>query len=214
MIISSLTEESDKTVQTPVDNRYTRIPEANKYLLIHLKRSEVKLNDEGKPFLESDGMVSPPTKIDTTFVISPDVSLVLPENKGAYKLIGFIEHIGSNLRSGHYVYHWLNESGVWYTFDDSEAKPWIESTQNSANTESPPFGHGYIYLYERVTDSSESVVEERAKDAATKLTADEIENKLIAQDYKGGRRRTRKNKRRITKRKVNKNKNKGKTKKH
>ena len=119
--------------------------------------------------------------------------------------------------SGHYVYHWLNESGVWYTFDDSEAKPWKESRQNSAKTDFPLFGHGYIYLYERVTDSFESVVEDRAKDAATKLTADEIENKLIDQDYKkGGRLRTRKNKRRITKRKVNKNKNKtkGKNRKH
>ena len=217
MIISSLAEQSDKTVETPVDSRYTRIPEANKYLLIHLKRSEVKLNDEGKSYIETDGKVLPPTKIDTTFVITPNSQLVLPENKGAYKLIGFIEHIGSNLMSGHYVYHWLNESGVWYTFDDSEAKPWKESRQNSAKTDFPLFGHGYIYLYERVTDSFESVVEDRAKDAATKLTADEIENKLIDQDYKkGGRLRTRKNKRRITKRKVNKNKNKtkGKNRKH
>lgn len=312
MIISSLTEESDKTVKTPVDNRYTRIPEANKYLLIHLKRSEVKLNDEGKPFLESDGMVSPPTKIDTTFVIRPDTQFVLPENTGAYKLIGFIEHIGSNLRSGHYVYHWLNEDGDWYTFDDSEAKPWNESTQNSEKTDFPPFGHGYIYLYERVgnKDSSLDVKEEEKKEDADNQTKpgpsqldqtsnvitnikvlvrrqynndrkydilpynafvtledpgtdskiygiswskfeDEtseykpfwfskndslkaVDNKssvwsdgqeelksyevvdfdFIRKDAKGGRRRTRKNKRRITKRKVNKNKNKGKTKKH
>lgn len=218
MIISSLAEQSDKTVETPVDSRYTRIPEANKYLLIHLKRSEVKLNNEGKPYIETDGTVLPPTKIDTTFVITPDSQLVLPENTGTYKLIGFIEHIGLNLRSGHYVYHWLNESGVWYTFDDSEAKLWSESTQNSAKTDFPPFGHGYIYLYERVTESSESVVEERVKGAVADLTADEIEKKLVEQDYKtnGGRRITRKNKRRITKRKVNKNKNKtkGKNRKH
>ena len=59
MIISSLAEQSDKTVETPVDSRYTRIPEANKYLLIHLKRSEVKLNDEGKSYIETDGKVLP-----------------------------------------------------------------------------------------------------------------------------------------------------------
>jgi hypothetical protein len=41
-----------------------------------------------------------------------------------------------------------------------------------------------------------------------------VDYEFIQKDAKGGRRRTRKNKRRITKRKVNKNKNKGKTKKH
>lgn len=180
MIISSLTEESDKTVQTPVDSRYTRIPKLNKYLLIHLKRSEVKLNDEGKSYIETDGTVLPPTKIDTTFGITPNSQLVLPENKGAYKLIGFIEHIGSNLMSGHYVYHWLNESGVWYTFDDSEAKPWKESRQNSAKTDFPLFGHGYIYLYERVGNNGSPLNAEEETNNYTKTPTkpDSIPSKL------------------------------------
>ena len=150
MIISSLKEQADTTVATPVDSRYTRTPKANKYLLVHLKRSEVKQNDMGNAFIENDGKVLPPTKINTTFSITPDTPLVLPNNEGKYKLRGLIEHIGRNLTSGHYVYHWLNDKGVWYTFDDSTAKPWSETT-------SPPLGNGYIYLYERVTAGSESV---------------------------------------------------------
>jgi hypothetical protein len=229
-----------------------------------------------------------------------------------YKLRGLIEHIGKHLKGGHYVYHWLNDDKSWYTFDDSEAKPWSESTQNTEKKTLPPLGNGYIYLYERVgnKDSSLDVKEEEKKDdtynrtnsvpsqldqtsnAITNVKVlvrrpynndrkhdilpynafvtlddpgdnkiynnpwskfvektseykpfwfskndslkavddksttwfDDQENNMksyevvdyefIQKDAKGGRRRTRKNKRRITKRKVNKNKNKGKTKKH
>lgn len=55
---------------------------------------------------------------------------------------------------------------------------------------------------------------------ANSVTIGDIEYEIVGMEYlkntgaKGGRRRTRKNKRRITKRKLNKNKNKGKTKKH
>ena len=98
MIISSLKEESDKTVETHGYNsssRYTRIPETNKYLLIHLKRSEIKLNDEGKAFVENDGTTSSPIKINEMFNTTHDNSLHLPNNKGDYILRGFIEHIGA-----------------------------------------------------------------------------------------------------------------------
>lgn len=120
--------------------KYTYIPNTNTYLLVHLLRFK---NDS--------------TKISDVLTVDPNEMITLNENPKAenkveykYKLRGLIEHIGKSRKSGHYVYHWLNESGVWYTFDDSTAKPRSETT-------SPTLGNGYIYLYKRVTAGSESV---------------------------------------------------------
>lgn len=56
-----------------------------------------------------------------------------------YKLMGFISHIGDNATSGHYVCH-LQKSGKWGLFNDNKV----------TICEKPPFGLGYIYLYQRL----------------------------------------------------------------
>ena len=60
------------------------------------------------------------------------------DGPGKYKLVGFISHIGKNLGSGHYVCHILKE-GRWCIFNDEKV----------AYSESPPFKHGYLYLFQR-----------------------------------------------------------------
>ncbi|OQR88189.1 ubiquitin carboxyl-terminal hydrolase [Achlya hypogyna] len=55
-----------------------------------------------------------------------------------YELLGFVSHMGSNTHSGHYVAH-LKKDGQWVFFNDAKV----------AVSDTPPFGAGFIYLFER-----------------------------------------------------------------
>lgn len=63
-----------------------------------------------------------------------------------YTLKAIISHLGNQTASGHYVAHVLKD-GQWYFFNDSKVEKVTE----------PPYGFGYLYLYERAN------IEERAE---------------------------------------------------
>jgi len=60
------------------------------------------------------------------------------DGPGNYELAAFISHLGKNTGSGHYVCH-IKKNGEWAIFNDTEV----------SKCESPPFQHGYMYLYQR-----------------------------------------------------------------
>ncbi|OQS07310.1 ubiquitin carboxyl-terminal hydrolase [Thraustotheca clavata] len=55
-----------------------------------------------------------------------------------YELVGFVSHMGSNTHSGHYVAH-IKKEGKWVFFNDAKV----------AISDTPPFGAGFIYLFQR-----------------------------------------------------------------
>lgn len=55
-----------------------------------------------------------------------------------YDLLGFVSHMGGNTSSGHYVAH-LRKGGKWYIYNDEKV----------AESEKPPRGLGYLYLFKR-----------------------------------------------------------------
>lgn len=67
-----------------------------------------------------------------------NVSQALDDGNGIYELIGMISHIGKNTGSGHYVCH-LKKGGKWAIFNDEKV----------ALSESPPFQHAYLYIFQR-----------------------------------------------------------------
>ena len=60
------------------------------------------------------------------------------DGPGAYELLGFISHMGSNTACGHYVCH-IKKEGRWVLFNDAKV----------AASESTPLHLGYIYFYKR-----------------------------------------------------------------
>ena len=62
----------------------------------------------------------------------------LEDGNGKYALVGLISHIGKNTGSGHYVAH-LKKDGKWVIFNDEKV----------ALSETPPFQHAYMYLFQR-----------------------------------------------------------------
>ena len=60
------------------------------------------------------------------------------DGPGAYELLGFISHMGSNTACGHYVCH-IKKGGRWVLFNDAKV----------AASESTPLHLGYIYFYKR-----------------------------------------------------------------
>jgi ubiquitin carboxyl-terminal hydrolase 5/13 len=65
-------------------------------------------------------------------------SVLLEDGKGQYVMIGMISHIGKHTGSGHYVAH-LKRGDKWVIFNDEKV----------AFSEKPPFGHAYMYLFQR-----------------------------------------------------------------
>jgi len=63
----------------------------------------------------------------------------LEDGDGKYSLVGLISHIGKNTGSGHYVAHLLKKDGKWVIFNDEKV----------ALSETPPFEHAYMYLFQR-----------------------------------------------------------------
>jgi len=60
------------------------------------------------------------------------------DGPGKYELMGFITHMGKSMTCGHYVCH-IKKDGKWVLFNDEKVCAF----------ESPPLGHGYLYLYRR-----------------------------------------------------------------
>ncbi|KAL3674491.1 hypothetical protein V7S43_000439 [Phytophthora oleae] len=60
------------------------------------------------------------------------------ETSGEYSLVGFVSHVGKNTNSGHYVCH-MKKEGRWIIFNDDKV----------AESEEPPLGAGYLYLFRR-----------------------------------------------------------------
>lgn len=52
--------------------------------------------------------------------------------------MGFVSHMGSNTQCGHYVCH-MKKEGKWYIYNDEKV----------AESERPPLGLGYLYMYRR-----------------------------------------------------------------
>ena len=65
-------------------------------------------------------------------------SSTLEDGDGQYTMIGMISHIGKHTGSGHYVAH-LKRGDKWVIFNDEKV----------ALSESPPFAHAYMYLFQR-----------------------------------------------------------------
>jgi len=63
----------------------------------------------------------------------------LTNGPGKYRLKAIISHLGNHQSSGHYVCH-IQKDGNWYLFNDNKV----------ALAQEPPFGVGYLYLFERV----------------------------------------------------------------
>ena len=68
----------------------------------------------------------------------PAPSVPLEDGVGQYVMIGMISHIGKHTGSGHYVAH-LKRGDKWVIFNDEKV----------ALSESPPFQHAYMYLFQR-----------------------------------------------------------------
>jgi ubiquitin C-terminal hydrolase len=124
----------------PIVKMYLNL-DNNKYLLVLLKR------------YKRDKDTGIKTKIQTEIKHSYFIEIPIDEThtkKVKYILRGVIEHIGSNSESskdidgGHYVYHWIKNSSVIKTFDDSSIKN-INSLDNITKK-------GYVYLYERIEE--------------------------------------------------------------
>jgi ubiquitin carboxyl-terminal hydrolase 5/13 len=71
-------------------------------------------------------------------VASSQNSLPLEDGDGKYTMLGMISHIGKHTGSGHYVAH-LKRGETWVIFNDEKV----------ALSETPPYAHAYIYLYQR-----------------------------------------------------------------
>lgn len=65
-------------------------------------------------------------------------SAALEDGDGKYELVGLVSHIGKHTGSGHYVAH-IKKDGKWVIFNDEKV----------AISESPPFQHAYLYLFQR-----------------------------------------------------------------
>jgi ubiquitin carboxyl-terminal hydrolase 5/13 len=68
----------------------------------------------------------------------PVPAVPLEDGPGQYVMIGMISHIGKHTGSGHYVAH-LKRGDKWVIFNDEKV----------AISESPPFQHAYMYLFQR-----------------------------------------------------------------
>jgi ubiquitin carboxyl-terminal hydrolase 5/13 len=62
----------------------------------------------------------------------------LEDGTGKYTLVGLVSHIGKHTGSGHYVAH-LKRGDKWVIFNDEKV----------AISETPPFCHAYMYLFQR-----------------------------------------------------------------
>jgi len=60
------------------------------------------------------------------------------DGPGNYELVGIISHLGKSTSCGHYVCH-IKKDGQWAFFNDEKV----------CKSDSPPFNHGYLYLYRR-----------------------------------------------------------------
>lgn len=63
------------------------------------------------------------------------------DKPGIYELYGFITHLGSSVKAGHYVCH-LRQAGSsneWVYFNDAKV----------ALTKDPPIGKGYMYVFRK-----------------------------------------------------------------
>jgi ubiquitin carboxyl-terminal hydrolase 5/13 len=80
--------------------------------------------------LNSEQLTTP----TTTFSSVPP----LEDGDGKYIMVGMVSHIGKHTGSGHYVAH-LKRGDKWVIFNDEKV----------ALSESPPFAHAYIYLFQR-----------------------------------------------------------------
>jgi len=60
------------------------------------------------------------------------------DGSGEYELFAFVNHIGSNVQSGHYICH-IKKEGKWVKYNDEK----VEESKN------PPIQFGYIYFFRR-----------------------------------------------------------------
>ena len=70
-------------------------------------------------------------------VVEDGAEVGVAEYKAQYRLKGLVSHVGRSTSCGHYVCH-IKKDDRWTIFNDRVV----------ALSEQPPFGLGYIYLYE------------------------------------------------------------------
>jgi len=85
-----------------------------------------------------DGAIAAINRNEVAAVASSHTALPLEDGDGEYILVGMVSHIGKHTGSGHYVAH-LKRGDKWVIFNDEKV----------ALSESPPFSHAYIYLFQR-----------------------------------------------------------------
>jgi len=85
-----------------------------------------------------DGAIAAINRNEVAAVASSHTALPLEDGDGEYILVGMVSHIGKHTGSGHYVAH-LKRGDKWVIFNDAKV----------ALSESPPFSHAYIYLFQR-----------------------------------------------------------------
>lgn len=84
-------------------------------------------------------------RMDSIDSLLPNAMPSLPpltDGSGKYELVAFVSHMGRNTGSGHYVCH-IKREGKWVLYNDAKV----------ALSQKTPFGHGYLYFYQRKADA-------------------------------------------------------------
>mmetsp|Transcript_25258 Transcript_25258/g.58739 ORF Transcript_25258/g.58739 Transcript_25258/m.58739 type:complete len:508 (-) Transcript_25258:263-1786(-) len=85
-----------------------------------------------------DGAIAALDKKEAPSTSTSAAPVQLEDGNGQYQMVGMVSHIGKHTGSGHYVAH-LKRGDKWVIFNDEKV----------ACSESPPFAHAYLYLYQR-----------------------------------------------------------------
>lgn len=109
-------------------------------LCLQLKRFK-NVNEKINKEIEIDG------EIDLSSYIIENLDLL--KNKPVkYKIVSTVDHLGSELRLGHYTANAFKENGILYLFDDKNfRKIWFDSMF---------FSNSYLLFYELIESSSEN----------------------------------------------------------
>lgn len=106
----------------------TRIIKLPKYLIIHFKRFDNKLN-------KVEALVPFPSELEMS-----DYSLLIDSQSVEYNLMNIVNHVGSSIGGGHYYNFNRTFDGEWMAIDDDNTRK-IESTNVCSS-------NAYILLYE------------------------------------------------------------------
>jgi len=96
--------------------------------------------------------------VDLSIPKAVEVSSVMQDGEGKYKLLAFISHIGRSTTAGHYVCHVRKGKGKGKSEGARGAGgEWIAyNDRKVAVSETPPFGEGFLYFYQRVDKVQET----------------------------------------------------------